>query len=236
MAEYTYVGEELDVFALATNWKRYFSTLLRPYVRGQVLEVGAGIGATAPALWNSAVTRWVCLEPDARLAVKLIDLSLGGAGAAKPEVIIGDITAIPAERQFDAITYIDVLEHIADDAAELARAAAHLAPGGALIVLSPAFQWLYSPFDQAIGHVRRYTARTLRAAFPRSLRKERVFYADAVGVVLSLGNRVMLRQSLPTRGQILTWDRYVVPVSRVVDPIVGRAFGRSVVGIYTRPS
>jgi len=233
--DYEYVGGELDVFALAANWKRYFSRLLRPYVRGRVLEVGAGIGTTAQALWNPAVRQWVCLEPDARLAQRLSAVSLGEGAGMAPEIIIGDVTAVPAERRFDAITYIDVLEHIPDDVGELERAARLLAPGGALIVLSPAFPSLYSEFDRAIGHVRRYTAGTLRAAFPASLREERVCYADALGMLLSLGNRLMLRQSLPTRAQILTWDRFVIPASRVVDPLVGRAFGRSVIAVYVKP-
>ena len=47
-------------------------------------------------------------------------------------------TTLPAEAKFDAILYIDVLEHIEDDRAEMARAAARLKPGGALIVLAPA--------------------------------------------------------------------------------------------------
>lgn len=234
-ADYAYVGGELDVFALATNWKRYFAHLLRPYVRGRVLEVGAGIGTTAQALWNPAVTEWTCVEPDATLAQRLSGITLGAGHAAQPEIIVGDVSAVSSTRRFDAITYIDVLEHIEDDTGELARSARLLAPGGSLIVLSPAFPSLYSEFDRAIGHVRRYTAGTLQAAFPRSLRRERVFYADAVGMALSLANRVLLRQSLPTRAQILTWDRFVVPLSRVVDPLLGRTVGRSVIAVYVKP-
>jgi ubiquinone/menaquinone biosynthesis C-methylase UbiE len=234
-ADYAYVGGELDVFALATNWKRYFSHLLRPHVRGRVLEVGAGIGTTAQSLWNPTVTEWTCLEPDATLAQRLSGVTLGPGSGVRPEIIVGDVSAVAPTRRFDAITYIDVLEHIEDDTGELARSARLLAPGGSLIVLSPAFPSLHSEFDRAIGHVRRYTAGTLQAAFPRTLRRERVYYADAVGMALSLANRVLLRQSLPTRSQILTWDRFVVPLSRMVDPLMGRAFGRSVIAVYVKP-
>jgi SAM-dependent methyltransferase len=197
-----------------------------------VLEVGAGIGTTAQALWNPTVTEWTCLEPDAALAQRLSGVTLGSGLSTRPEIIGGDVSAVPPTRRFEAIIYIDVLEHIDDDVGELARSARLLAPGGSLIVLSPAFPSLYSEFDRAIGHVRRYTAGTLQSAFPRTLRRERVFYADAVGMALSLANRVLLRQSLPTRAQILTWDRFVVPISRVLDPLVGRAFGRSVIAVY----
>ena len=42
MSELTYIGGELDVFSHAVNWKAYFHTNLAPYIRGRVLEVGAG--------------------------------------------------------------------------------------------------------------------------------------------------------------------------------------------------
>lgn len=230
MSEFAYVGSELDVFALAANWKRYFSAALRPFVRGEVLEVGAGIGETTRAMWHPGVRHWVCLEPDARLAARLADLRLGGQAA--PEVIVGVVETVPATRQFDTILYIDVLEHIADDRAELAAAARRLRPGGHLVVLSPAFNQLYSPFDAAIGHYRRYTSGSLSAVFPPRLIPRRRRYLDSVALLLSLANKLLLRQSMPTRRQILFWDRILVPIARVVDPLVMYRLGRSVIAVY----
>ena len=51
---------------------------------------------------------------------------------------------VPKE-SFDTIIYIDVLEHILEDKKELEKATSFLKPGGYLIILSPAFQFLYSP-------------------------------------------------------------------------------------------
>lgn len=230
MPEFEYVGSELDVFALATNWKRYFSAALRPFVSGEVLEVGAGIGETTRAMWHPGVRHWVCLEPDARLAERLADVRLEGKTA--PEVIVGVVETLPPARQFDTILYIDVLEHIANDRAELAAAASHLRPGGHLVVLSPAFNQLYSPFDKAIGHHRRYTSGSLSAVFPQQLIPRRRRYLDSVALLLSLANKLLLRQSMPTRRQILFWDRILVPIARVVDPLVMYRLGRSVIAVY----
>jgi len=74
----------------------------------------------------------------------------------------------------------------------------------------------------------------LRALTPAGCRIERMFYLDSVGTLLSLGNRVLLRQSLPTLPQIQTWDRRVIPVSRVMDSMLGYNIGRSVIAIWTR--
>jgi SAM-dependent methyltransferase len=233
--EHEYVGTELGVFALATNWKSYFGQVLRPFVRGTILEVGAGIGATTVALWHDQVESWTCLEPDPSLAKQLRDLRLGEA-EEPPEVIVGTVADISPQRQFDSIMYIDVLEHIENDRTELARAAAHLRPGGSLIVLSPAFNYLFSPFDRAIGHYRRYTRRDLRDLAPAGLELGRAFYLDSCGALLSLANRLLLRQHLPTRRQILFWDRRVIPISRASDRVFSRWWGRSVITVYFRPA
>lgn len=233
MTGFKYIGSELDLFAHAGHWKRYFARLTRDYVRGRVLEVGAGLGETTRALMSPAVSRWVCVEPDARHTDRLRASRI--AGGVEPEVVTGDISAVALHERFDTILYIDVLEHILDDRAELLAASRHLAPGGSLVVLAPAFMSFFSAFDRAIGHHRRYTRRTLEAAFPPGLQRAKTFYADAVGMLLSLANSFALRQSMPTRRQILFWDRVIIPISRVLDPLVGRRFGRSVIAVYQAP-
>jgi SAM-dependent methyltransferase len=73
--------------------------------------------------------------------------------------------------RFNVIFLFDVLEHIADERGFLGALLYHLAPGGHLILNVPAGQWAYSEYDQAAGHVRRYSIRTLRDAVePTNLR------------------------------------------------------------------
>jgi 2-polyprenyl-3-methyl-5-hydroxy-6-metoxy-1,4-benzoquinol methylase len=68
----------------------------------------------------------------------------------------GSTETLGPEERFDTALYIDVLEHIRDDQTEVARVGRHLTPGGHLVVLAPAHQALYTLFDAAIGHFRRY--------------------------------------------------------------------------------
>lgn len=79
----TYVGSELDLFAAATNWKRYVAWHLAPWLRGHVLEVGAGIGATMTAYWSRAapaVTGWTAVASDPALAARIPRSVLWSAG------------------------------------------------------------------------------------------------------------------------------------------------------------
>lgn len=236
MTEIAYPGQELDTFANAKNWKAYFRSLLHPYLRGRVLEVGAGIGATTRALWDERVSEWVLLEPDRSFSTRLMDAKRDGSLPARVEINAGSVQDLPEGRLFDTILYIDVLEHIADHAGELRASEKHLAPGGVIVVLSPAWPWLFSEFDRAVGHQRRYTKASLRAVVPPQLRIERLFYADAVGLMFSTANRLLLRQDLPTPAQVKFWDRTAIPVSRLIDPILMRGLGRSIIAVLRKPA
>jgi SAM-dependent methyltransferase len=237
-AELPYVGNELELFARARNWKGYWSSVVGPYLRGDVLEVGAGLGANTQLLRAHAagVRRWVCLEPDSRLLEQLRSSVRSLRERPDVEARLGTVESLSPSEQFDAILYIDVLEHIPDDALEIRRAAARLRDGGHLIVLSPAHGCLFSPFDKAIGHHRRYTRESIKqtAKGIDRLRMERCWYLDACGLFASAANKLMLRQSMPTLSQILFWDRVLVPGSRVLDHLLFHRVGKSVLAIWKR--
>lgn len=233
MNKYTYVGDELALFAAVVNWKRYWSSSVRPYIRGNVLEVGAGIGANTSYIDVGERQDWVCLEPDIVMAEQL-RANIASITEEKPyEIVCGTLSDIGV-RLFDTILYIDVLEHIDNDSAELASASQHLSEGGHLIVLAPAHQALYSAFDVALGHFRRYNANSLRAAAPPDVSLERVWYLDFGGLFLSAGNRFLFRQSIPTRAQLAFWDQWIVPASKIVDRLVLHRFGKTVVAVWKK--
>lgn len=232
---YHYVGDELDLFAGATRWKAYFRRMIAPHLGAEVLEVGAGLGGTTRALCRGDERRWVCLEPDPRLAARLEGERAAGRIPARCEVVVGTLDDRLVDDRFDTILYMDVLEHIAADAAEMERAARRVAPGGRVIALSPAHQWLYTPFDRSIGHCRRYTKATLRALTPPGLELAWLGYLDSVGFLASLANKVLLRQAMPTPAQVRFWDRALVRASEWVDPACGFRAGKSVLGVWRRP-
>jgi SAM-dependent methyltransferase len=228
---YAYEGAELEIFAEAHRWKTYLEAQVRPFLGPAVLEVGAGLGATTQALCRQRHRRWVCLEPDPQLARGIMARRDEGGIPPWCEVVVGTVQTGPSDA-FDSVLYIDVLEHIAADQEELELAARRVAGGGHLVVLSPAHPWLYSPFDRAIGHHRRYTAASLRALAPSHLTLVRLRYLDSVGALAGALNRLFLRQDLPSARQLALWDRLAIPLSRRVDPLSGYRFGRSVLGVW----
>ena len=233
MSSCKYVGSELDLFAAAENWKRYWSGAVREHLWGRVLEVGAGIGANVPHLFTGQVERMVLLEPDPDLFARLAER----VGAEFPDAVTlvhGTLAALPKDQDFDAVVYIDVLEHIADDAGELTAAAARLRQRGRIVVLAPAHQFLFSEFDRAIGHFRRYDARSLARLGPPGCRLKKIGYLDSVGLLASLGNALLLRRPTPSERQILFWDRVLVRLSKLVDKLFAYRLGKTIVAVWER--
>lgn len=198
-----------------------------------MLEVGAGNGNNVRRLLALGRHRtWTCLEPDAGLLAELQSRLAAWGRADDVQATGGTVADLPPERRFDALLYADVLEHIADDRGEIAEAARRLRPGGRLVVLAPAHQALLSEFDVAVGHYRRYSARSLAALGPPAARLVQTRYLDAVGLAASLANKLVLRRPLPDPRQIVAWDRLMVPLSRRLDPLLGYRMGKSVLAVW----
>lgn len=233
--EYRYVGTELEVFHYAKNWKHYYRRHMREYIGGEVLEVGAGIGGTCVVLCEPGKKRWLCIEPDASQASEIKTKIDDGRLPACCEVMPLHTAEVPAGEIFDSIIYIDVLEHIENDAEEIGFAFRHLRPGGHLIILSPAHQFLYSPFDAAVAHFRRYNKKSLAAAMSGyDLECVKMVYLDSVGCLISLGNKAVLRSTTPTWRQMKFWDRGIVPISAFIDRFFGYKLGKSILGVWRR--
>ncbi|MEW5861567.1 MAG: class I SAM-dependent methyltransferase [Cyanobacteriota bacterium] len=234
MKNYSYIGSELELFRKAQNWKDYWSCFIRKYLGDEVLEVGAGIGATTEVLCTGNQKRWVCLEPDSILTQQLKALIKSKGFTNCCEVRIGTLLDLNPNEMFDAIVYIDVLEHIKNDSSELEAASRYLKTGGYIIVLAPAHPWLFTKFDEGIGHYRRYNKSTLSAIIPDNLKCVKLIYLDCVGLMASLGNRLILNSKMPNINQITIWDKFMVPLSRKIDPLIQYSLGKSILGVWRK--
>ena len=228
--DYKYPGEELALFQHAKHWKKYFSRQIKPYLKGKVLEAGAGIGNNTNLLNDGSFLTW--LEPDTEMAIKLQKNILNKTSPANCSIQKGTINNI--NEKFDTIIYIDVLEHIEADKEELQKANDLLNKCGHIIVLSPAYNHLYIPFDKAIGHYRRYNKRMLGKLSPPGTDIIKCQYLDTMGYFGLLINKIFMRHTMPSRNKILIWDRFLVPVSAVTDLLFFHSFGKSIISIWKK--
>jgi SAM-dependent methyltransferase len=234
MSEFKYTGEELNIFEQANNWKAYWTVTIRRHIGNRILEVGAGIGSNTFVLKDVECERWVCIEPDSVLCKKIEDKKRSGLLSNKIEVINGTISDIPDFEKFDTILYLDVLEHIENDSAELRVAFNLLSDNGKIIILSPAHNFLFSPFDQKIGHFRRYNKKDITEIIPEKASLLELKYFDSIGLFASLGNKLILKKADPSNAQIAFWDRAIIPISRFVDPLIAYSAGKSILAIIEK--
>lgn len=235
MNEFIYSGSELELFAHAHRWKAYWKQQISPYLGQNIMDVGAGIGSNLALLWQPGA-RWRCLEPDAALCEQ-IKRTAESLSLTEASCHILNTTLPKLDEQeplADTILYIDVLEHIEHDRRELEEAKKRLKAGGHLIVLAPAHQWLFSPFDAAVGHYRRYQKHTLTHIAPTGLRQVRCSYLDSAGLFASAANKLILKASEPSTKQIAFWDSTLVPTSRLIDPLLCHRFGKTILSVWQR--
>jgi SAM-dependent methyltransferase len=211
-------GETLRRMATAHNYNAWLFQRLRPYLGRRVLDVGAGLG-TFSEFAAPGRDLVVALEPDpvfaAALSERFADSECVRVIASEAEVI--EPRSLPGP--FDSIVCLNVLEHIRDDAAALARFCEHLAPGGRLLLLVPAHPILYGRADQVLGHERRYQKRPLQRLLEQTgLAVESLRYVNPVGAVGWLVSAKLLRRADIPSGPLRVYDR-VVPLLRALDRV-----------------
>ena len=202
-----------------------------PYLRGRVLEVGAGTGTiTRRLVERDPELSIVALEPAANLVGDLNSFAALTPRVTAARQTLAEYLAGSHER-FDAVVYLNVLEHVEDDATELRLAATALRPGGVLLVFGPAQEWLYSELDYNAGHYRRYSLGRLRQlARAAGFEVLSLHYFDVVGVLPYYVAYRLLRRPAISGSTLWGYDRLLVPVSRRLQRAVPRPpVGKNVV-------
>ncbi len=223
-------SDVLEDLATAVNYRRWLCSLAHPYLGDDPLEIGSGLGYYATE-WADAGHPLTVSEADQGRLAELRSRFDGDGRVQVRELAV----PIEVEGQYSSAVAYNVLEHIPDDVAALRAFRGLLRPGGAVILVVPAFPSAMSDFDRAIGHFRRYTKRSLSAALTDAgLRVERLHYLNAPGLLVWYVVVKTLRQR-PKEGLGLTlYDRLLVPVMRRVEKLVRPPFGQSVFAVARR--
>lgn len=153
--------EDFEFAALqeARNYRSALITSFGPYLRGDVVEIGAGVGQIASEIRKlPSVQHLLAVEPDSRFTTRLRE-TLSGAS-----ILAGTAHDIDPATNCDALVSVNVLEHIENDGDELKLYARLLrARMGHLCLFVPARPEIFAPLDAHFGHFRRYTKKALRS-------------------------------------------------------------------------
>jgi SAM-dependent methyltransferase len=220
--------ENLEVMRDAVNYNRYLLNLIRSHGGDakRVIDFGAGSGTFAVPI------------AEAGFDVTAVELDDGlRAHLAKQGLRVAANTAELPAQSFDYGYTFNVLEHIPDDVEALRGLRAKLSPGARLLVYVPAFQVLYTSMDANVGHVRRYSRDMLVGNVSAAgFVVEKVEYVDSIGFFATLAFKMTDRGGGSVNPRMLRiYDRLIFPVSRALDRIVYRWFGKNLLLVARNP-
>lgn len=227
-------GEEtLEGLEGAHAFNRWIYQSIEPYCKGEILEIGSGIGnitsffvsaqqhVTASDLRPHYLERLKAKFPERHFSCITLD--------AASNNFAGDYSAYFGK--YDTVFALNVVEHIENDKEAIRNLSLLIKPGGKLIILVPAYQKLYNSFDLHLGHFRRYTKKTLSEAITQSgLVLYKSFYFNFAGIAgWFLSSRITPKKVIP-QTHIKIYN-FLVPIFKLMDLIVLRKAGLSVICI-----
>ncbi len=227
--------ETLELFANAAHFNRWMYDAIAPYCRGEILEIGSGIGNISLLLleknrpvalsdlragYCDILRRRFALQENLR-GIYQIDLSVADPAAAYPELY----------GRYDTVIAMNVIEHIEDDGRAVRNCRKLLKPGGQLVLLVPAFQRLHNQLDRELGHCRRYTKKTLKALLDREgLKPLHTEYFNSVGIFGWWFAGSLQKRRIISQGQLKLFNQ-LIPLFRLVDKLVAPVAGLSVIAV-----
>jgi hypothetical protein len=224
-------SEVLEGLATAVNHRRWFVELALPYLGANPIEIGSGLGDYALE-WAEHCQRFTATEAESDRLVALKERLAAHSNIEVRQMLL------PSNDQggYTAAVSYNVLEHIEDDRGALESMGRLVEPGGAVIIIVPAFPFAMSPIDIATGHVRRYTIKSLGDVMGRAgLEVETIKYANALGLLGYYMATSVFKLTPKEGAMVKVYDKLVLPVTKAAEQLVRPPFGQSVFAVARRP-
>lgn len=207
----------------------YCLKFIKKYMKGNILEIGAGCGSFTRNYINTEINSITLTEVDDK---NISDLKKKFKNNQKIKIVKGTIYNI--NQKFDVIIYLHVLEHIKNDEEEIKKATKKLNIDGTLIIMVPAHQKIFSNLDSAVGHFRRYEIDFFDKKFDQ-LEISSTKFLDSMGYFLYYLNKIIFKKEVyPSKLKIFIWDKIFTPISVVTDFILRYKFGKCILAVYKK--
>ena len=221
-----YPGRDLEAMGAAENYYDWLLEEIRPFIGDFTAEVGAGRGNFSRFLLKTDLKRLAAFEPSENMFA-ILQEEFKDDPRLRPVNACFDDDNKDGPGQFDSVVYINVLEHIEDDAGELAEVYGQLKPKGYLIVLVPALSFLYSAYDRQLGHYRRYhKSELIDKARTVGFKTVRADYLDFLGIIPWYVAFTLMHKSM-SGVSVRLYDRLCIPAVRFVEQIVRPPIGKN---------
>jgi len=231
-----FFAEDLRQMAKAVNYRRWQFSLVSPFVRGKVVEVGGGIGNFTADLAGVADSV-VSIEPNQYCFRQLAERTQSLRNVTALNVTAESLLAeLPPGYLADSLVCMNVLEHIQDDRAALQTFNRLLEPGGTMALLVPAVAGAFGEIDQRLGHYRRYSRKGLAALIADAgFEVAKVRYFNFPGLWAWWWNARVSRRSHQSDAQIHFFDSFLVPIVSRLEHVLPVPIGQSLLAVGSKP-
>jgi glycosyltransferase involved in cell wall biosynthesis len=201
----------------AVRFNRWMAHTIAPYIHGDVLEIGAGIGNLTRLLCRYS-HRYTVTDVDAEHLEHVTRMLSGQQNLSTAVCDVSNRSDFESfAKSMDTVICLNVLEHVADDVAGLQNIHSSLKPGGRAIILVPQNPSAFGSLDGILGHLRRYTKAELEDKIIRSgFFVEKIFTFNRSTYPGWLLNAKLLRRRHISRIQLALFDS-MVPILRRID-------------------
>lgn len=211
-----YVGKDLEAMSFAVNYHRWILDEFRPFLGKRAVEVGAGTGLFSELLLEENLDALSLVEPSEmfeHLRRNIAPIETDTEINFHQAIFAGVHRQLAANYKPDSIIYVNVLEHIEDDVAELKMIYETLPENGRCFIFVPALQTLYGEFDRKIGHFRRYSKQEIAEKCASvGFRALKLKYFDFAGIFPWYVKYKMLKSDSLESGAVALYDKIAVPV------------------------
>ena len=221
-----YPGRDLEAMGFAGNYYEWLLDEIRPFIGDLTAEVGAGQGNFSRFLLRTDLKRLVAFEPSENMFA-ILQEKFQDDTRLRPVNSCFDNDQEVESGPFDSIVYINVLEHIEDDAGELVAVYNQLKPNGYMILLVPALSFLYSAYDRQLGHYRRYQkSELIRKTRSAGFKVVKAGYIDFLGIIPWYVAFTLMKKSM-SGVSVRLYDRLCIPAVRFIEQIVKPPIGKN---------
>ena len=223
-------GKTLESMSQAIWYNRWTLQKFAGLIKGDILEVGCGIGNFTKSLTKYGKVTAIDINNDyLEQAKKKV--------AGKAQIGFGDIEKgnyFFKGKVFDTIVCINVLEHIKDDVMALKNIYKLLKPNGTLILHVPAHPFLYGSIDGSIGHFRRYEKEKLVDSIRRSgFEIDKIKRLNFIGAVGWFIVNKLFRDKQVKETKITIFN-LIAPIFLSLENIFEPSFGTSILVIASK--
>jgi len=217
-------NKTLEKLSNLPRYNNYLFSLFKPFLGNKILEIGSGTGNISDAIISTG--KEITLSDLDNFFLDILKIKYQNK-IIKLDISLKEDTD-KLHNSFDSIVGINVLEHTEDDEKALRNLNSILKKNGNIILIVPAMNILFSRYDHLIGHIRRYSGKSIKLKLESAgFIVDKIYYFNKIGALGWYFNFQILNKRQFSNFQ-LTIFKHFIKLIKIIDFIIPFNFGLSI--------